>query len=202
MKVVEGGVKDVLHYRESLSHMDSEFPFTLAFGLADTRIHCMKSADIVFDRLLSKSSSDVLYFDTLVSSVMDSDGPVDTKKMKYLMKVFTPNRKGYLTRVDFLRCCDGVYKEIRLFRAATVVAARIDTSVEVIFNVLLAFVLFILFLLILGYNPLTIFVSLTSFLFAFTFMFGNASSKFFEVRVYIYHSFVQGHGQYMMFLTY
>ena len=77
----KGSIKDVLHYRESLSYMDSKYPFTLAFGLADTRIHCMESADIVFDRLVSKSTSDVLYFDTIANVVsMDPDGQVDAKK--------------------------------------------------------------------------------------------------------------------------
>ena len=58
--------------------MDLSFPFATAFGLADTREHCIESSQGVYRRLLledSLKSTGVLDFSTIsVLAKADSDG--------------------------------------------------------------------------------------------------------------------------------
>ena len=69
--------------------MDLSYPFSISFGLADTRAHCVESSQGVYRRLMHynpKNTSGILEFDALASLAKLGDDPtavvVDSDKMK------------------------------------------------------------------------------------------------------------------------
>jgi hypothetical protein len=207
----------ILQFRKSLSKLDSAFPFSFAFGKADSRDCCIQSAQNLYLRLLEKSPDKVFHFNILGLVALRSDGSLDQDKLKSLIKVFRPNRDGQLSLIDFvkstvcieqllycIRCLqkndylkfatyfrtlklfqDIVYKEMKLLRASVRSSQKIDKSFEKIFNVLFYFVIACLILNVLGYDPVAVFLSLSSVVLAFSFMISQASSKYVEGLLFI-----------------
>ena len=97
------------------------------------------------------------------------------------MQIFRPNHKGCLTLVDFCKSVDSLYKELRLLRASVRNSQKIDQSFERIFNVVFYTILICVCLALLGFDPLALFLSLSSFALAFSFMISRASSNYFDV---------------------
>jgi hypothetical protein len=93
----------ILQFRKSLSKLDSEFPFSCAFGKADTRDSCIQSSQNLYLRLLEKSPDKVFHFNILGLVALRSDGSLDQDKLKSLIKVFRPNRDGLLSLIDFVK---------------------------------------------------------------------------------------------------
>jgi hypothetical protein len=131
-------VSAVLQFRRALAHMDTDFPFSPAFGLADTRETCVASAQDVYLRLLLRTpdSGGVLPFDTLARIALHRDGELDEDKVKELIRVFRPDRDGALSLLDFARSIDAVYKELRLLRATVASSSKIDEALENIINII------------------------------------------------------------------
>ena len=69
-------------------------------------------------------------------------------KVKALIKLFRPDRKGFLTKLDFVSSVDDVYKDLRLFRASLANSSSIDISFEAIINVVFYIVVILIVLLI------------------------------------------------------
>jgi hypothetical protein len=59
--------KEILEFRQAFKLILTDYPFALAFGIANTIEACIKSSYAVFDRLVSKQSEhrDTLLFDTV-----------------------------------------------------------------------------------------------------------------------------------------
>lgn len=93
----------ILQFRKSLSKLDSQFPFSYAFGKADTRDDCIESAQNLYFRLLEKSSDEDFHFNVLGLVALQSDGSLDQDRLKTLIKVFRPNRDGLLSLIDFVK---------------------------------------------------------------------------------------------------
>ena len=93
----------ILQFRKSLAKLDSQFPFSYAFGKADTRDDCIQSAQNLYFRLLEKSTDDEFHFNILGLTALQSDGSLDQEKLKTLIKVFRPNRDGLLSLLDFVK---------------------------------------------------------------------------------------------------
>ena len=131
-------VSAVLQFRRALAHMDTDFPFSPAFGLADTRETCVAAAQDVYLRLLLRTpdSGGVLPFDTLARIALSRDGELDEDKVKALIRIFRPDRDGTLSLLDFARSIDAVYKELRLLRATVASSSKIDEALENIINVI------------------------------------------------------------------
>ena len=109
----------LLQFRRAMACLDTPFPFSGSFGLANTRENCIESAQEVYDRLLFGSSNpQMLQFDVLALLGLRRDGPLDQSKLKSLIRLFRPDREGNLTMLDFVKSIDQVYKEIRLLRAS------------------------------------------------------------------------------------
>jgi len=99
--------------------LETPFPFSGSFGLANNREDCIESAQEVYYRLLPGSSDpQTLQFDVLALLGLHHDGPLDQSKLKDLIHLFRPDRDGNLTMLDFIKSIDQVYKEIRLLRAS------------------------------------------------------------------------------------
>lgn len=62
---------------------------------------------------------------------------------------------------------------------------KIDKSFEKIFNVLFYFAIACVILNVLGYDPIAVFLSLSSVVLAFSFMISQASSKYIEGLLFI-----------------
>jgi len=174
-------ISSIIQFRQSLSCLNTPFPFSVAFGPADTREKCLASAEIVYGRLLSSHrDSQVLKFDALALVAVKSDGSLDVDKLKKLVRLFRPDREGNLTLLDFAKSVDSVYKELRLLRAAVANSSRMDKAFEKIFNVVFYFVVICIVLAIIGVDPLALFAAISGFILGFSFMIGAATSKYFE----------------------
>jgi len=49
---------------------------------------------------------------------MDENGKFKDAKIKSLIRLFRPDRQGVLSRLDFAKSIDTVYKQLRLLRAS------------------------------------------------------------------------------------
>jgi len=153
--------------------------------------------------LLSSPGASVLSFDIIALLAVQRSGDLDEEKLRYLIKLFRPDREGNLSLLDFVKSIDSVYKELRLLRASVsnsskvglccllciiCVAAfsvfsqclQLDRSFESIFNILFYFVAFFIVAFGLGIDPLVLFASISGFVLGFAFMIGTACSKYVE----------------------
>lgn len=151
-------------------------------GRASRREECIESAQNLYLRLLGETpGGNTLNFNVLALVGLLPDGSLVQEQVKDLARVFRPNRSGNLTLVDFCKSVDTVYKELRLLRASVRNSQKIDQSFERIFDVVFYTVILCTCLALLGFDPLALFMSLSSFALAFSFMISRASSNYFEV---------------------
>lgn len=129
--------------------------------------------------------SEDLPFDTIALLALSEDGELDQDKAKELVRLLRPDRRGRLSMLDFVKSVDAVYKEFRLLEASIENSSQIDRSFEQIFNVVFYAVVTTVVLSQLGFDPLALFLSLSSVILAFAFMIGNASAKYFEGLLFI-----------------
>ena len=97
--------KDVLHVRRAVEFINGDYPFSPSFGSATTREECAKASQNLFDKLLKKDEH-VLTFDVLSKIARHLDGTNDRKKTMELAKLFRPNRKGEMAKLDFVKSID------------------------------------------------------------------------------------------------
>jgi hypothetical protein len=169
--------------------MDLSYPFSAAFGLADTRENAIKSAQGVYDRLLLGNPApdrDVLQFQTMIDAVREGPSQqLDEALVKDLIRIFRPDRQGRLELIDFVRSVDSIYKELKMLRASIHSSAAIDTAFEWLINIVFYFIVFCIVLAAWGLDPLALFLSLSSVLLALTFAIGGSSAKYFEGILFI-----------------
>ena len=94
----------ILQFRRALAFVSDEYPFSPAFGSVRTREDCVKSAQVVFDRLTGGTT---LNFEVLCLVAKDSEGNIDRNIVRELIRVFRPNRNGELSKLDFVKSVDG-----------------------------------------------------------------------------------------------
>ena len=71
------------------------------------------------DRLmLSLNPEPELPFSIISVLAMDENGKFKDAKIKSLIRLFRPDRQGNLSRLDFAKSIDTVYKQLRLLRAS------------------------------------------------------------------------------------
>jgi hypothetical protein len=88
-------ISAVLRFRNALALMQKDYPFSYAFGPADTREACIESAQKVYTRLLLRTPGDnILQFLTIALLALQKDGTIDQQKAKDLVKLFRPDREG------------------------------------------------------------------------------------------------------------
>jgi len=75
--------------------MQGDYPFSYAFGPANTREACIESAQKVYTRLMIRTPEEpVLRFETLALLALQKHGTIDQQKAKDLVKLFRPDRQG------------------------------------------------------------------------------------------------------------
>lgn len=92
---------------------------------------------------------------------LGDDGQLMTSKIKSLIRLFRPERTGELSRLDFIKSIDTVYKELRLLRASIANSGQIDIAFEKVVNAFFYFFVVIIAVTILGIDIWT--VSMTTF---------------------------------------
>ena len=116
-----------------------------------------------------------LPFETLALLAKDSKGGINQEKAKELIKVFRPERDGKLSKLEFVKSIDTVYKSIRLLSANVRNSSQISKAVNGLVNILFYIILGGIVLAQLGIDPMQLFFSFSSFFLAFVFMFGKSS---------------------------
>ena len=163
--------------------MQTEFPFTVAFGDVSNRKRCIESSERLYWRLLStQKEQEFLLFQTLCETISDKEA-TDQAKVKKLIALFRPDKDGRLDELDFVRSIDGVYRDLRFLVSSIQNATQIERAYEKIINCIFYAMVFCLSLEILGVDALAFVLSLSSLIVAFAFMIGSACAQFFEVRV-------------------
>jgi hypothetical protein len=163
--------------------MDDSQPFGGAFGPAHNRDAVVQSAEFVFRRLLTLSpESETLPFEALemLAHEGDIDGPLDRSKLKTIKRMFRPDKENFLSLLDFVRACDGLYKKLRFFRASVGNASVIDHHLESIIDCVFYFVLLLVLLSVTGLNAWSLLVSISTLLVSISFAVGSSASKYIE----------------------
>ena len=165
--------------------MDTSFPFSTAFGIADTRENCVVSAQKVYERLLlgSSSSDGILPFETIAKLGLQRNGELDYAKVMDLIRVLRPDGEGRLTLIDFVRSVDAVYKELKLLRATVTNSMKIDQALGKVLNAIFYAVLTVIVLSRAGYDPKKLFLSVSGIILTFSFMIRSASAAYFDVSL-------------------
>ncbi|KAL3792577.1 hypothetical protein HJC23_005547 [Cyclotella cryptica] len=186
-KTAKASVQDLLQFRQAVAFMNDKHPFSRAFGPAHTRELTVESAQKVYDRLmLGFDESSPLPFSVFSVLAIDEDGLLMDAKIKSLIRLFRPDREGKLSRLDFTKSVDTVYKELRLLRASIANSAQIDIAFEKIVNSFFYFFLVIVAVTILGINIWSVFLSINTLVLGFSFLFGSAASNYFEGLLLIF----------------
>ena len=128
---------------------------------------------------------DVLKFDVLALAATRSNSDLNVSDLKNLIRLFRPDRDGKISLLDFVKSVDSVYKEARLLRASVRNSEKIDRAFENAINVVFYLMVACVVLSQIGFDPLALFLSLSSIILAFAFMIGSASSKMFEGWLFI-----------------
>lgn len=150
----EATIQDVLQFRRALELMDIDRPFGEAFGTASNRDKCILSSHSVYRRLVKMTpEDDNLPFATLNLLAVENDEEEKQAKSAALLKLFCPDRDGKVTLLAFVQSCDSLYRRLRYFRASVGNASVIDNVLEAIFDGLFLFILFLVNLSILDFNP-------------------------------------------------
>ena len=114
-----------------LAFMDQDYPFSIAYGPADSREASIDSAQKVYERLMTHTpEEDVLPFETIALAALTKDGEMDRDKVKSLIRLFRPERDGSLSMLDFVKSCDTVYKNMRMLRASIKNSGQIDHALR------------------------------------------------------------------------
>jgi len=177
----EATLHDVLKFKRALAYMDNDFPFGEAYGPASDRNQSIQSSHGVYWNLIKfNPDKKMLDFDILSIVATDDFGATDETKMKRLKRLFPPDASNELSLLAFCQSCDAVYKKLRFFRASVSNSSAIDTALEGIVDGVFWFVLSLLLLSIMNFNPWPILVSITSLLVSVSFALGSSVSKYVE----------------------
>lgn len=178
-----------------MSFLYTTHPFSVAFGIADTRENCAASSELVFNRLMTSRPSDPsLSFNTIALIAVNKDGSLDEAKLKELVRLMRPDRESHLTLLDFCKSVDTIYKELHRLRASVASkiivsvsnivfrsfqtshmcslftiadAARVDRAVERITNAVFYLIVGCVLLAVFGIDPRALFLSVSGFLLGF-----------------------------------
>ena len=173
-------ISAVLSFRKALTFIQRRYPFSYSFGPAHTREECIDSAQQVYLRLTKNDQlNETLHFETIASLAVE-ENKLNQEKAKALVKLFRPDREGRLTMLDFVKSIDSVYKDFRLLSASIENATSIDRSFESIFDIFFYMVVASIVLSRLGFDPLALFLSLSSIILAFAFAISSAAAKYIE----------------------
>jgi hypothetical protein len=112
---------------------------------------------------------------------LSSDGEEDEGKTRKIRRLFRPDVRSELPLLAFVQSCDMVYKRLRFFRASVGNSSVIDKVLQDIIDVIYVFILSLLILSMLKFNPWPLLVSISTLMVSFAFAVGTSTSKLVEV---------------------
>lgn len=177
----EFSVQDILKFRHALAYLDDEYPCGEAFGSVRTRDRCIAASHRLYWKLVKcLPGSTCINFDVLGLVAAEEDGTRDENKLKLVRKLFQPDANNELNLLAFVQSVDHIYKRARYLKSAYQNASAIDLELERILNILFYFVLTLILLSIMNFNPWPLLVSITSLLVSISFALGSSVSKYVE----------------------
>jgi hypothetical protein len=87
----------IIQFRQSLTYLNTNRPFSAAFGHALTRKDCIQSSEALYASLVGTSAH--LKFDLIALLAIKPNGEIDEDKLKQLISLFRPDREGRLSLV-------------------------------------------------------------------------------------------------------
>ncbi|KAL7563999.1 hypothetical protein ACA910_007117 [Epithemia clementina (nom. ined.)] len=177
----------IVEFRQAFAIMTKPFFLSNAFGPVETREQCIKSSDKLFHRIRRIIGDGVSELPETIDldkmTLMMYDGfhnEYERERADDLLDLIGPDSDGNINALEFVRAIDRVYKEVRLLENSILNASHIDREYERVINFLFYLALGCLFYSLLGLDLLTLILSLTSLIVAFSFMFGPGSAQLFE----------------------
>jgi hypothetical protein len=178
----EVSIKDVLVFQAALAYMNNDNPFGTSFGPASNRDECIQSSLSVYTSLLTLNTSEhpLLDFEVLMIAACNEEGEVDPGRKNMLRRLFRPDAENQITELAFIQSCDAIYKRLCYFRASVGNSSVIDNVLVGIVDGFFYFILTLILLSLLQFNPWTLLVSITSLLVSVSFALGPSVSKYVE----------------------
>ena len=136
----------------------------------------------------------VLSFDVIgLVALDDNDSIENEEKRRDLKRLFRPDRFNEITLLAFVQTCDTVYRRLRYFRASVGNTSVIDNVLEQIIGSIFNFILMLVVLVLLEFNPWPLLVSISTLLVSFAFAVGPSTSRYIEVSIValLVHSFIR-----------
>lgn len=163
--------------------MSSAYPFSDHFGRASTRDEMIESAQTLFTQLLelAPEGSTSLPYSILEPISLDDDGKINARKSAMMKSLFRADNKGNLSMLSFVQPCDWVYRRLRFFQASVQNSTVIDKQAEGIINACFRFILLMVVLSVLKFNPYALLVSLSTLLVTASFAVGPSAAKAIQV---------------------
>ena len=84
-----------------------------------------------------------------------------------------------------MKSVDAVYKKAKLLRVSVKNREKIDMALERLLNIIFYTIIIVIILIILGLDPLALFLSFSSIILAFAFVVGSSAAKVFEGWLFI-----------------
>ncbi|OEU21923.1 hypothetical protein FRACYDRAFT_136035, partial [Fragilariopsis cylindrus CCMP1102] len=166
-------------YQAVIDFINSDYPFSPAFGKATAREECAQSSQHTFDKLLVGRRK-VLDFKDICKIAESPDGTNDKMKVLELVRLFQPNRAGEITKLEFVKSIDSVYKQLRLILANINSSSQIDRAYGQIANLIFGVAAVLIGLFCLGVNIEHLVLGAAGLLVSFAFLIGAAASKYLE----------------------
>uniref|UniRef100_A0A7S2Y3U0 Mechanosensitive ion channel protein n=1 Tax=Entomoneis paludosa TaxID=265537 RepID=A0A7S2Y3U0_9STRA len=175
--------KHIIEFRNAFAICTKEYFFSTAFGPVDSRAQCVRSADLLFRRILKLFGDREESID--INKLTDwmykgSQLPKDKQDAGDLIELLEPDKDGRVYVIDFVGAIDNVYKKLRVLENAVNNASHIDNSYEKVFNFMFYTVVGCIALAVLGLNPLAFIASIATIAVSFGFMIGSGTSQLFE----------------------
>eukprot|EP00980_Cylindrotheca_fusiformis_P002338 scaffold543_cov119-Cylindrotheca_fusiformis.AAC.5 len=180
-KASASSVNDILKFRKALTYMDLDNPFGESFGPASNRNELLKSAQLLYQRLLRLAPGSHGLPQSVLSVLSENeDRTIDKAVRKSINNLFPADSDGEIPLISFLQNCDVVYRRLRYFRASVGNSSVIDKVLERIIDGFFAFGLTVVILSLLNFNPWPLLVSVSTLLVSFAFAIGPTAAKSIE----------------------
>ena len=98
--------------------------------------------------------------------------------MNELIQLFRPDLDQKLSKLDFVKSIDAIYKSLRQLSMNIEDSGQIDKALSFLVNLVFYFILGCFVLEQLGVDPFALFVSLSSLILGFAFIFGGSRCVF------------------------
>lgn len=184
-------MSDILHLRQALMSISTDYPFSVAFGRVKSRKQCTEGSIRLYNKLLRRQKAgSELHLDTISCVVFCDDHMLDQDAARWILQTFPTSATGCISLLEFVRGIDELYKRMVILLKSMVNATAIDRGYETVLNIIYFAVWGIVVLVVLGLDPLAFILGLSSIIVSFAFMIGPAMSSYFEVWCCLVHESV------------